>query len=622
MAGGNWSTLSRIHLIDPHQLDYVVSFKQYCDYLRQTHPKLTDDEFQTRYDDYKEMISVKQLPQFFANNKEKQWFLEKYHPHLSKARVDDTKQRRLHNLTTFMQALQHGDYDRVYYDSKDTDITSNNDGTAEEINTDNSNIDDTLSNKEAFDNHLVIKTVPPTISRQKIIDMCNKVNGFQYLALSEPSVTKKFHRIGWIHFSEETDMQKVFDELDNQKIDDFTFHLAMNRKNQLTSGRSRRTAPDITNTPERLSVDLDQATQLAKAMDTELEKDGLQDVINRARSIINTNSDTVDNKDHSDLSMDEGSDHLLATKKELDMILVYLRHVHMYCYYCGLECDSIEELNRKCLNPHHRKVSSGGVSDQKQMAKNERLTQQWIKSLDQRIRMKVHPLNDEDLVKAGGRSLKSETDAYLSEHIQKEHDAKFKCKVGDCAKAFKGVEFVEKHIISKHGDEIQRIKDDVMYYNNYVCDPNHLVMATSNINGNNNSGNSNHNIMNGGGTMGNANTGSDNNSNSSAHSAAGAPPYVLTLSPNGLSLQAASLGTPWDKIPRIGFGGNVGWPASMAGRLGARMGSGSGGKSSSSHQVPASTSEMMLDMPQDPRQVKSYIDLDAPTDDGANISFY
>lgn len=144
----------------------------------------------------------------------------------------------------------------------------------------------------------------------------------------------------------------------------------MNRKNQPTSGRSRRTAPDITNTSERLSVDLEQATQLAKVMDTELEKKGLQDVINRARS--STNSDKTGNKD---VPMNEDSDHLVEAKKELDMILAYLRHVHMYCYYCGLECDSTEELNRKCLDPHHRKVpSSSGVSDQKQVAKNERLS--------------------------------------------------------------------------------------------------------------------------------------------------------------------------------------------------------------------------------------------------------
>lgn len=212
-------------MVDFQQLDYIIPFKQYCDYLRQTQQKaqLTDDEIQKQYDDYKEKITNKLLAKFFNNNKEKQWFLEKYHPQTSKVRLDNMKQRRLHNFTTFMQGLEQGQYDAVQYDvDSNNEVASTVDKTdVDDINGDNKSLttDNTSgSATEDYENHLVIKTVPPTISRQKIIDMCNQVDGFQYLALSEPSVTKKFHRIGWIHFSEETDMQKVFDELDNQKV--------------------------------------------------------------------------------------------------------------------------------------------------------------------------------------------------------------------------------------------------------------------------------------------------------------------------------------------------------------------------------------------------------------------
>ncbi|KAI8342425.1 arsenite-resistance protein 2-domain-containing protein [Chlamydoabsidia padenii] len=558
MAGGNWSSMSRITLIDPLQLEYVVPFKQYREYLRQTQPKIpfTDEDLQKEYDDYKEKMGTKQLALFFFNNKEKQWFLEKYHPQASTLRVDDVKKRRLYNFTKFMQSLQQGEFDRIQHDAYEGNTTDMND--SDDNNMDNKSLDNnsTCSN-ESYENQLVIKAVPPTIPRQKIIDMCNKVDGFEYLALSEPGVTKKFHRIGWIHFSEETDMQKVFDQLDNQKIDDFTFHLAMNRKNQSTSGRTGRFAPDITSTMERLSLDLDQATRLAKLMDTELEKDGLENVIERARQLVGNDND-------------DGS-KLTNTKKELDLILTYLRHVHMYCYYCALECDSMEELNRRCLDPHNRRLPSGSTSDSKQALKHERISQQWTKNLDQRIGMKINPPgDDEDMVKLGGKSLKSELDAYMEEHIQKEHDAKYKCKVGDCSKAFKGIEFVEKHITTKHGDEIQRIKDEVVFYNNYVCDPNHLLPCAS------------------------GNGGS------------------LVMSPSGL--QTASMGTPWEQIPRIGFGGNVGWPTSMAGRISGRKGL--------AQQTPDLSDMMMVDLPQDPRQVKSYVDLDAPATGDANISFY
>lgn len=151
------------------------------------------------------------------------------------------------------------------------------------------------------------------------------------------------------------------------QIDDFTFHLAMNRKGQSTSTRSSRVAPDFTSISSRLSVDLEQAKQLAKIMDDELGKNGLQDVISRAQQVIQQNHTPGSTTLENELG-------LLETKKELDLIMAYLRHVHMYCYYCGLECDSAEELNRRCPEPHYRKVCSGPTPESKQGSKNERLS--------------------------------------------------------------------------------------------------------------------------------------------------------------------------------------------------------------------------------------------------------
>ncbi|KAI9303394.1 hypothetical protein BJ944DRAFT_232205 [Cunninghamella echinulata] len=587
IVSGAWATIPRVPLIDPNQLDHIVPFKQFCDYLRQTHSRshFTDEELQKRYDEYKEKISAKQLAQFFNNNKEKQWFMEKYHPNESKDRVGSMKQRRKDAFNNFMEALKNGKYDTVQYDIDGKEALENNDND-ENATTDNkpatttTNENNNTGSNEEYENQLVIKTVPPTISRQKITDMCNKVDGFQYLALSEPSPNKKFHRIGWIHFSEETNMQQVFEQLNNQKIDDFIFHLAMNRKNQQPSGnRSGKTAPEIANTSERLALDLEQATQLAKVLDAELNVNGIQDIQQRAQQVLDQ---LDDNKKEGDLKI----------KKELDMTLAYLRYVHMYCYYCGLECDSSEELGRKCLDPHHRKLpitTNTNTTDSKQNNKNERISQQWAKNLDQRIRLKINPPDDDEIVKIGGKSVKSEIDAYINEHIQKEHDAKFKCKVGDCAKAFKGVEFVEKHILSKHNEEIQRIKDEATFYNNYVCDPNHLL-PTPNANSNNNN---------------------NNNTMPGTNGMFSSPSFMMT--PPGVSMTPTSMGTPWDHIPRIGFGGNVGWPTSMAGQLGSTR---------INKATVGSNIDTLMDMPQDPRQVKSYVDLDAPSDGDANISFY
>lgn len=225
--------------------------------------------------------------------------------------------------------------------------------------------------------------------------MCSAVEGFEYLALSEPSPNKKFHRIGWIHFKEGTDMKSAFEKLDNQKVfyndypcpflrsltnmtigpikvDDFVFHLAMNYKQQQQS-RVSKVAPEITNTTKRLQKDLDQAHQLAKTFESELGVDtsALEAVVERAKAVIAKRS-SEQGASGFDMTIDE-SDKDWKLKKELDMILAYLRHVHMYCYYCALECDSSEEMDRRCVDPHLRKTSNSPQDDDtKQSAKSEK----------------------------------------------------------------------------------------------------------------------------------------------------------------------------------------------------------------------------------------------------------
>ncbi|RCH81258.1 hypothetical protein CU098_006009, partial [Rhizopus stolonifer] len=227
-SGGNGNgSVGRFPLVDPAQLDYLVSFKQFSEYTKRTSNRRIDDEdMQKRFAHYKEKFAARQLAQFFTANKDKEWFQEKYHPTISRPRQENVKERRRRYLNEFLQELESGQYDDVCFD-KDSSPT-----TQEEENEPAEPVETTEDDTNAeFESRLVIKTVPPTIAREKILEMCSKVEGFDYLALSEPSPNKKFHRIGWINFKPGTDIKKAFEQLDNQKVDDFLFHLAMNRKN-------------------------------------------------------------------------------------------------------------------------------------------------------------------------------------------------------------------------------------------------------------------------------------------------------------------------------------------------------------------------------------------------------
>ncbi|KAI9006558.1 arsenite-resistance protein 2-domain-containing protein [Phycomyces nitens] len=450
------------------------------------------------------------------------------------------KKRRRRYLGAFLAAVGNGEYDDVCYDGHPDQIPAQE--AKEEGNT--------LDESDEYENRLVIKTVPPTIPREKIIEMCNKVEGFDYLALSEPNISKKFHRVGWINFKPGTDIQAAHAKLDGQKVDDFVFHVAMNKKNQMQS-RIPRFTFDISNSYNRLKKDLEQAKALAKRLEQSLGGlHGLDTVLERAKHVIKEQTDVkqeaaADEGVNSDGELPEKSQpeqelEKKNLKKELDMVIAYLRNVHMYCYYCGLECDSIEELSRKCVEPHYRRVSNerGTVK----YPKNDKAVH-WLHNLDQRIDLKLHTPTENKLEDLGGKVLEAELSAYVKTQVHKEHEAKYKCKVGDCSKAFKGYDFVEKHIFSKHPEEIEQIKEEVNYFNNYVCDPNHMLPVTNPVTG--------------------PTTSKQHNVQYIPTPSGGGPssPFMMNTMngmrpPHGMMPMQPAPGPSWKQIPRIGFGDN------------------------------------------------------------------
>lgn len=158
--------------MDPNQLDYLVPYKQFYEYTKRTSNRRIDDEdIQKRYSHYKEKFAARQLSQFFSANKDKQWFLEKYHPTHSRARYEEMIQRRKKYMQEFLAALEQGEFDDVCFDKKPESSTAGEQTTDEE---------------EEYESRLVIKTVPPTIAREKILEVshgADRLVHFTYLCI-------------------------------------------------------------------------------------------------------------------------------------------------------------------------------------------------------------------------------------------------------------------------------------------------------------------------------------------------------------------------------------------------------------------------------------------------------
>lgn len=63
-----------------------------------------------------------------------------------------------------------------------------------------------------------VKTVPPSTKRKDLEEVFEKHAGFQWLALSEPSVKRAFHRVGWAQYAEGIEVEQVVKTVDSSRV--------------------------------------------------------------------------------------------------------------------------------------------------------------------------------------------------------------------------------------------------------------------------------------------------------------------------------------------------------------------------------------------------------------------
>ena len=252
------------------------------------------------------------------------------------------------------------------------------------------------------------------------------------------------------------------------------------------SGRLQPTAPTPAVKKEKkrqdLSMDvaMDEEGEEPEAMDEdEEEEEGAVD-------------DEVDDED------------LLVKKKQLDLMIEYLRRVFNFCFFCVFESDSIHELTRKCPGGHLRRPRSTLSSSAKAVArasafgepfpskkrkeaeeleegeapqdpseqrkfrpssKTEQQLQRaynWVKTFEDKIMQILEPENV-DVRKLGGKPIDEAMEEELAKHVKQEDEHKWRCRVPDCTKLFKEDHFWKKHVEKRHAEWLEKLKEEVSH---------------------------------------------------------------------------------------------------------------------------------------------------------------
>lgn len=203
---------------------------------------------------------------------------------------------------------------------------------------------------------------------------------------------------------------------------------------------------------------------------------------------IDDDDDEVDDED------------LLVKKKQLDLLIEYLRRVFNFCFFCVFESDSIHELTRKCPGGHLRRPRStlstsgravakasaegapfpekkrgddgedidmdGNENDKKFRNTSSKTEQQllraynWVKTFEDKLLQILEP-QSVDLRKFGGRPVEEAVEDEQMKHVKQEDEHKWRCKAPECTKLFKEEHFWRKHVEKRHGEWLDSLREEV-----------------------------------------------------------------------------------------------------------------------------------------------------------------
>uniref|UniRef100_A0A3B3WC82 Arsenite-resistance protein 2 n=1 Tax=Poecilia mexicana TaxID=48701 RepID=A0A3B3WC82_9TELE len=333
---------------------------------------------------------------------------------------------------------------------------------------------------------LFMRSIAPSISKAEIIALCRRYPGFLRVCLSDPHPERRFFRRCWVTFDRSVNIKEICWNLQNIRLRDCELAPGVNRD----LARRVRNVNGITQHKQVLRNDIKLAAKLIHALDEKgdlwsSKTQGAQSTELRAQNPILKNItdyliEEVSAEEEellgsgSGMDPDEGAkegnpaeitvekDDKLA--KVLDRLLLYLRIVHSVDYYNTCEYPSEDEMPNRCGMIHVR-----GPVPPNRITHGE--VQQWEKVTEEKLiplfSLK-EILSEEEAAKMGRKDPDEEVEKFISANTQELGKDKWLCPLS--GKKFKGPEFVRKHILNKHGEKIEEVKKEVVFFNNFLMD--------------------------------------------------------------------------------------------------------------------------------------------------------
>ncbi|GAA6023543.1 hypothetical protein JCM11491_005535 [Sporobolomyces phaffii] len=463
----------------PHHLSYVVTHRYFKDWFEATNPASlaeSADALELAWKKYLAENMRKSLRPTFDELRAMKWFEEKYAvgDEWDRERESRSAEGTNGRVAAWCEAADKGEWQNVTSEF-DEEALSSSPATKSAATPADANGDATMSESSkkkpeaalgdglvprtpesvlvpSRPNRVLIETIPSSVAFSELHALFAPFDGFVRLSTGDGDATADWTRTGWATFDTEENATKAIETLSEAMIREYK--LALSKQDQPREIKIRA-APSAMSAPDRMKVDLanvEGIIELAERGQAGEGKTGSQ-VIRDMRESWEKDVEAKKGRGE-DVVKDEAE----VVRKTLDLSLHYLRFAFHTCYYCTTRCSSPETLEAVCPR-HVRRVGPALPADVP-----------FVKAFDEKVPL-LGDLEKLDL-RDFGAELKEETLFSLcSPYIKNEEEGKFRCK--ECNKLFSARKFVEKHIVTKHGQFVNDALIQVQYFNNYILDPAH-----------------------------------------------------------------------------------------------------------------------------------------------------
>lgn len=274
---------------------------------------------------------------------------------------------------------------------------------------------------------ITMSNIPPYVDKEALEGHLKELSPQSEIEITSPNADKSFYRLAWLKTSSPTDkiseLVPKFESLGSIEGAKIYFGLAS------SNFRRFKVTKYLQSSEEQL---LNLAINLVKRFEKKEEED--------FESLFSNS---------------------------LDKAVIYLRKVHNFCFWCVTKFSCNQEMLSKCGDLHLTMTCDDNENE--------------VKHDQHRLIEKLSALIDflknlNEISKETGTNL---DDALTETSIKKVEEGKYRCN--HCSKAFKGPEFVLKHLTLKHEDIVKQTQDDLVDFSKLVSNAQLWLFPTTMI---------------------------------------------------------------------------------------------------------------------------------------------